>query len=166
MNVKINYITDGDIAGALTVIGDNPNFSAPEWISSCSSTCTFDFTSSSAYVLNLGSFSLLIFISDGDIIRNDTTRQGDLFPLGFYKYTRQSFANLDLLTNAVDFLCDSSGLVSLNAKNIQLRPLNTPKIKSESKKWKMINLIIPVILIIIFGIVYNLRRIRKYTGKI
>ena len=24
MNVKINYITDGDIAGALTVIGDNP----------------------------------------------------------------------------------------------------------------------------------------------
>ena len=24
MNVKINYITDGDIAGGLTVIGDNP----------------------------------------------------------------------------------------------------------------------------------------------
>ncbi len=24
MDVKINYITDGDIAGALTVIGDNP----------------------------------------------------------------------------------------------------------------------------------------------
>ena len=24
MNVKINYITDGDIAGALTVIGENP----------------------------------------------------------------------------------------------------------------------------------------------
>ena len=24
MNVKINYITDGDIAGALTVIGDKP----------------------------------------------------------------------------------------------------------------------------------------------
>ena len=24
MNVKINYITDGDIAGALTVIGDDP----------------------------------------------------------------------------------------------------------------------------------------------
>ena len=24
MEVKINYITDGDIAGALTVIGDNP----------------------------------------------------------------------------------------------------------------------------------------------
>ena len=24
MNVKINYITDGDIAGALSVIGDNP----------------------------------------------------------------------------------------------------------------------------------------------
>ena len=23
MNVKINYITDGDIAGALSVIGDN-----------------------------------------------------------------------------------------------------------------------------------------------
>ena len=24
MNVKINYITDGDIAGVLSVIGDNP----------------------------------------------------------------------------------------------------------------------------------------------
>ena len=24
MNVKINYITDGDIAGALSVIGENP----------------------------------------------------------------------------------------------------------------------------------------------
>ncbi len=113
-----------------------------------------------------GNKTSMIFISDGDIIRNDTTRQGDLFPLGFYKYTRQSFANLDLLTNAVDFLCDSSGLVSLNAKNIQLRPLNTPKIKLESKKWKTINLVIPIILIIIFGIVYNFRRIRKYTGKI
>ena len=113
-----------------------------------------------------GNKTSIIFISDGDIIRNDTTRQGDLFPLGFYKYTRQSFANLDLLTNAVDFLCDSSGLVTLNAKNIQLRPLNTPKIKLESKKWKIINLVIPVILIIIFGIAYSFRRIRKYTGKI
>ena len=25
MNVKINYITDGDIAGALSVIGENPS---------------------------------------------------------------------------------------------------------------------------------------------
>ena len=113
-----------------------------------------------------GNRTSMIFISDGDIIRNDTTRQGDLFPLGFYKYTRQSFANLDLLTNAIDFLCDSSGLVTINAKNIKLRPLNTPKIKLESKKWKMINLFIPLFLIILFGIAYNFRRIRKYTGKI
>jgi gliding-associated putative ABC transporter substrate-binding component GldG len=114
----------------------------------------------------IGNKTSMIFISDGDVIRNDTTRQGELFPLGFYKYTRQSFANLDLLTNAIDFLCDSSGLVTINAKNIQLRPLNTPKIKLESKKWKMINLLIPIILIILFGIAYNFRRIRKYTGKI
>ena len=46
MNVKINYITDGDIAGAFSVIGENPKNDiyystggAPEGvISSC---CTF-----------------------------------------------------------------------------------------------------------------------------
>jgi ABC-2 type transport system permease protein len=108
----------------------------------------------------------MVFISDGDIIKNEIDKRGNMFPLGFYKYTQKTFSNNDLLTNAVDYLCDSTGTVQLNARDIQLRPLDNNRAKLEAGKWKFINLVIPIILIILGGLIYNLIRIKKFKGKI
>ena len=109
---------------------------------------------------------MVVFISDGDIIKNEIDKRGNVFPLGFYKYTQKTFSNNDLLTNAVDYLCDSTGTVQLNARDIQLRPLDNNRAKLEAGKWKFINLVIPIILILLGGLIYNLIRIKKYKGKI
>ena len=108
----------------------------------------------------------MIFISDGDFIKNDMDKRGNMFPLGFYKFTQKTFANKDLLINAVDYLCDTTGLVSLNARNIQLRPLDNSRVKLETKKWTLINLIVPILLILFIGLVYFIYRTKKYKGRL
>ena len=80
----------------------------------------------------------------------------------------RGFRNLkkELLINAVDFLCDTTGLVSLNARNIQLRPLDNNRVKLESQKWTLINLVLPIALILLIGLFYFIYRTKKYKGRL
>jgi len=105
----------------------------------------------------------MIVISDGDVIKNDVSRNNQIYPLGYYKFTRQTFANKDLILNCIEYLCDEEGLIEARSKEIKLRLLDKIKIREEKLKWQLINIFIPVILIAIFGLGYNFVRKRKYN---
>ena len=108
----------------------------------------------------------MIIIADGDIIKNQVYfNNGKEFPypLGYDKYTKQSFGNKDLILNAVNYLCDDDGLISVRARELKLRLLDKTKIEDESLYWQIINVIMPVVLIILFGIFQTYFRKRKYT---
>ena len=109
----------------------------------------------------------MIVISDGDIIRNDTKRTAKgtlILPLGFDRNTKQTFGNKNFILNAIHYLTDNTGLINIRSKEIKLRLLDRAKINDERTKWILINTMVPIIIIILFGIIYNYIRKLKYTS--
>jgi len=110
----------------------------------------------------------MLVVTDGDMIRNDLVEEeGRTYPtmLGYDKYTRQTFGNLEFILNAVNYMTDDTGLMELRSREFKLRLLNKAIIsdKHQVLKWKIINSIVPVVIIVIFGILFNYFRKRKYT---
>ncbi|HPI86748.1 MAG TPA: gliding motility-associated ABC transporter substrate-binding protein GldG [Bacteroidales bacterium] len=107
----------------------------------------------------------MIVVADGDIIRNQLHfSQGYPLPLGYDQYTRQSFGNKDFILNALDYLIDESGLISIRSREVKLRQLDMPRVTKNKIFWQAFNVILPVIFVIIFGIIRFYLRKRKYTG--
>ena len=105
----------------------------------------------------------MIILSDGDILRNQVGSDGSPFPLGYDRYTQQSYGNKNLLLNIADYMTDDSGLISLRSKEIQIRLLNRARIREEKLFWQLVNNIVPIALVLIFAIFQHLYRKRKYA---
>ena len=108
----------------------------------------------------------IIVVSDGDLIRNDVRFQGGKpvsLPLGQDRLTQQTYGNKDFILNAVSYLVDDSGLMELRERELKLRLLDKSKVEAGRLKWQLINTLLPVILVILFGIVAGIVRKRKYT---
>lgn len=106
----------------------------------------------------------MIVIADGDIARNDVNpRDGKPQALGFDPFSQYTFANQDLLLNMVAYLTDENGLIRVRNKEVKIRPLDKEKIKNERTFWQIINLILPIIALIIFGIIRSYLRKMKYA---
>lgn len=107
----------------------------------------------------------MIVISDGDIIRNDLQYNSRKpFALGFDKYTNQMYGNKNFILNCMNYLCDDSGLMSVRARELTLRLLDKKKIKTQRLKWQLINTVLPLLSVIIFGLIYHYNRKRKYAS--
>ena len=106
----------------------------------------------------------IIVCSDGDLIRNEVNRQNNNpYPLGFDPITERTFANEAFVLNALAYLTDEDGLISARSKEIKIRPLDKIKVEAQATWWQALNLMLPVLLVVAFGIVkYYLRR-RKYA---
>ncbi|MCK5028766.1 MAG: gliding motility-associated ABC transporter substrate-binding protein GldG [Bacteroidales bacterium] len=108
----------------------------------------------------------MIVVSDANIIKNDVVNRPDgvfITPLGFDRYTQQTYGNKEFVMNAVHSLVDESGILNVRSREIKLRILDKQKVKEERLKWQMVNTVLPVLLIIIFGILLTLLRKRKYV---
>jgi ABC-2 type transport system permease protein len=96
--------------------------------------------------------SKLIVIADGDLAANVVTpRTGQPQPLGFDPFTNYTFANRDLLMNAVAFLVDDNGMISARNKEVKIRPLDKNKIKDEHTQWQIVNVALPVLVMLLYG---------------
>lgn len=103
----------------------------------------------------------MIVISDGDIIANEISKGAPL-ELGVDKWTNEQFGNKEFLLNAVNYLLDDSGLINLRSKTIKINFLDKEKAYSEATKWQLTNLVFPIILLMIFGIVFTAFQRKKY----
>ncbi|MDY0781553.1 gliding motility-associated ABC transporter substrate-binding protein GldG [Tenacibaculum sp. IB213877] len=103
----------------------------------------------------------MILISDGDFGKNQILR-GQPYDLGIDKWTQQRFGNKDFLLNAIDYLLDDNGLISLRNKNVQLHMLDKQKAYAEKGTWQLINIIFPLAVLAIFGLIFNFYRKKKY----
>jgi len=109
-------------------------------------------------------YSKLIIISDGDFVRNDfDPKTGQPLPLGYNPFTNQTFANQDLIINILSYLTKGNGLITARSKQVIIRPLDKVKLKSGKFKWQIINLVIPILLVILFGVLNFWIRKRKYS---
>jgi len=103
----------------------------------------------------------IIVISDGDVISNDILK-GQPTELGIDKWTNQQFGNKEFLLNCVNYLLDNSGLIELRSKKIKINFLDKQKAYSEATKWQTLNIVIPLILLGLFGVIFNYLRRKKY----
>ncbi len=115
----------------------------------------------------------MIVIADGDIPINYVKKStGEIYPLGFDRETGRQFANKKFLLNCFDYLFDKSGLIEVRTKEINLRLLDRAKINApleedawlkEKTKWQLVNTVVPVMAVILFGILNSWYRRRKYA---
>ncbi len=111
-----------------------------------------------------GKPSKIVVCSDGDIPVNDFDRkQNTPLPLGFDKYSGNTFANKDFVMNAIDYLLDDNGVITARNKEIVLRPLDKVALQDEREYWQGINLIIPVVVLVLAGLLKGFLRKRKYA---
>lgn len=108
----------------------------------------------------------IVVFSDGDLIRNEiNSKTNQPFELGYDRFMRTQFANKDLLMNTIEYLIDETGLINLRAKQVTLRPLDRVKIKDERRRWQLINLLGPLLVLLVFGVTKFYLRKRKYTNR-
>ncbi len=104
----------------------------------------------------------MIVVSDGDVIASHISKKGNIYPLGYDRFTRQTFGNRNFILNCVDYLLDNKGVLELRSKEIKMRLLDPEKIESpELIKWT--NLLLPTLMVTIFGILFAFLRKRKFT---
>ncbi|MCC7303058.1 MAG: gliding motility-associated ABC transporter substrate-binding protein GldG [Bacteroidia bacterium] len=106
----------------------------------------------------------VIVIGDGDMIANKIQpSNGMALPLGYDIWTKETFGNKIFLLNAVNYLCDDSGLLSVRSREVVLRMLDTKKVNKERLQWQLINTIIPIGSVLLFGLAMFYLRKRKYN---
>ncbi len=111
----------------------------------------------------------MIVISDGDLIRNQVSSDGRVYPLGYDKFaskqfsTPVEFANKKFFLNCVDYLCDENNLIEVRSKEVILRLLDKSKLKNEKLFWQSFNMILPILIILIFGLVNSFYRKRRWA---
>ena len=103
----------------------------------------------------------MIIISDGDIGKNQILKNQP-FDLNRDKWTNQQFGNKEFLLNSVDYLLDDVGLIQLRNKTLKIRTLDKQKAFKERNFWQFLNIILPLVLLFVFGFIFNYLRKRKY----
>ncbi|MFO0322502.1 MAG: gliding motility-associated ABC transporter substrate-binding protein GldG [Bacteroidota bacterium] len=106
----------------------------------------------------------MIIVSDGDIAKNEYQRSTSMiYPLGYDIYTKQEFANKNFLLNCMNYLLDDQGLLQLRSREVKLRLLDKKKISTQATKWKIINVVYPLLGLILLGLLQFYIRRKKYS---
>jgi len=103
----------------------------------------------------------MVVISDGDVIKNQLDR-GRPLELGFDKWTNSFYGNKEFLLNTVNYLLDDSGLINIRTKEIAVPFLDPQRSAEERTKWQVLNLLLPLSLLVLFGLGFSFLRKRKY----
>jgi ABC-2 type transport system permease protein len=105
----------------------------------------------------------MLVLSDGDLFKNQVGADGSPYPLGYDRYTQQQYGNKALLLNAVDFMSGDADLLNLRSKELKMRLLDKALVKADKSFWQLINVVLPLLMLAIFGFFQHWYRKRKYT---
>ena len=105
----------------------------------------------------------MVVIADAGLIANKvnySTQPPKTQELGYDRVSQRTFGNKEFLLNMMYYLDDDSGIMQLRARTFKLRLLDKVKLREEKTSWQWINVVVPVLLMVIIGAVYNI--VRKY----
>jgi ABC-2 type transport system permease protein len=108
----------------------------------------------------------MIVIADAGLISNKvdySMQPPQIQELGYDRVSKQVFGNKEFLINAIYFLNDDTGIMQLRSRTMKLRLLDKVKLREEKSYWQLLNVVLPMIVVILFGVVYNVVRRYRYT---
>ncbi len=117
------------------------------------------------HIKETGAPASVFVAADADMIRNEfrPTPNGMMItPLGFDRYTQQTYGNKEFIVNAIQYMTGHERLIRLRSRDFRLRLLDKAAIKSGRRKWTLINTLIPPLFVILAGMTYTWIRKRKY----
>ena len=109
-----------------------------------------------------------LIVSDSDFAANwFNERTQESYPMGYNPYLPQGQnifqGNQDFMINTIEYMISEGGVLEARNREVKLRLLNGPKVREEQTMWQLINIGLPLLFIILFGLVYNYLRRRKYS---
>jgi gliding-associated putative ABC transporter substrate-binding component GldG len=109
------------------------------------------------------SINKMIVVSDADIITNAFSQKSGPLQMGVNIYDQSMvYANREFLLNSLGYLTNNAGIMDARSKELTLRLLDPEKIKTEKSKWQMICFIVPIGLILVFAVIFQFIRQRKF----
>ena len=106
----------------------------------------------------------MIVVADGDIIRNQFhIPKGYPLPLGFDQYTQITYGNKEFIENAISYLVDGEGIVEIRSRELKIRLLDMNKVNNDALLWQLVNVVLPSVIMMIFGFILAFIRKRKFT---
>ncbi|MFT4772607.1 MAG: ABC-2 type transport system permease protein [Cryomorphaceae bacterium] len=108
-----------------------------------------------------------LVIADGDIAANPVNNDGTKFrELGFDAVLgRKMYGNTEFLVNAMNFLLGDATLINVRSRTIALRKLDDERVLQEREQWQMLNIGLPILITILFGLGQWFWRKRAYSKK-
>jgi gliding-associated putative ABC transporter substrate-binding component GldG len=113
---------------------------------------------------NSGNNNKMIVISDGDVVKNQLDKNFQPLELGYDKWTNNLYANKEFMLNCVNYLLDDNGLINIRSKEVDLPLLDKEKVYAEYGLSQIITVGFPLVVLLLFGILFTLLRKKKY-GK-
>ena len=109
-----------------------------------------------------------LIVSDSDFAANwFNERTQESYPMGYNPYLPQGQnifqGNQDFMINTIEYMISEGGVLEARNREVKLRLLNGPKVREEQTIWQLINIGLPLLFIILFGLIYNYLRRRKYS---
>ncbi len=107
-----------------------------------------------------------LFVSDADFVKNKYNPQNNkITEIGFNEWERKVYGgNEDFILNAVEYMMDENGVLASRAKEIKLRLLDRVQTKEDRGYWQFINLVLPLIILALFGVIFYYFRRKKYAS--
>ena len=105
----------------------------------------------------------LLVVSSGSIVINAISSQKkEPLPWGYDPFLQQNFANQDLVLNTLAYMLEEKGFINAKSKVVKLRLLDKVRIEEEKLFWQLYNLLIPIFILTLIGIIWYISRKRKY----
>lgn len=97
-------------------------------------------------------YSKMVVLSDGDFVINGAGQQ----------QRKLEADNINIVSNAIDWLSDDTGLIALRTKGVTNRPIDATLKPGTKTLIKYLNFLLPIILIIGYGLVrYQIRKKKR-----
>jgi gliding-associated putative ABC transporter substrate-binding component GldG len=105
----------------------------------------------------------VILVADADIVINQVSESIGPLPMGTNKYTRIGYANRDFFLNCTEYLANDRNVLEARAKDYSLRLLDNNKVNNDKFSYQLINILLPILLVLLFTILFQWFRKRKYS---
>ena len=107
-----------------------------------------------------------LIVTDSDFAKNLVNPvSGETEDIGYNKWERRYYkGNKEFILNAVEYMLDEDNILTSRSKEVKLRLLDPVKTRQEKTFWQFLNVGLPLILLILFGLVYRYVRKRKYAA--